>query len=315
MDLWDVIDTKGKEGVAFIHLLRSRVEKDVLIECVESLDPPKPPEEKWVITLSSQKGCPAKCVFCDASFYFKGSLTKEELKSQLDVILEKHKDDNYLRAKKIKIHFARMGEPAFNDSILEFLPELKTMHQEAAFIPTIATLGPANRWRWFEELKKIKDAYFSGGRFQLQFSMNTTDDDFRNKIMPVKKASFKEISAFGEKWISNGDRKVTLNYALFEEAPFEAEKIISLFSPEHFLVKLTPLNPTVSAVSLKIKSDIGFDLSVSEKVKAGRRKLENAGFDVILSIGSPEEIKTGSNCGQLAFAHLLKERENLEMAL
>lgn len=313
--MFEIIEKKGKEGVAFVYLLKSKTEKGVYIECVESLDPPTPPEEKRAITLSSQKGCPCGCVFCDAGFYHKGNLSKEELRYELDTILSAHKNDGFLKSKKIKLHFARMGEPSFNDDILEFLREIHGDFKDVSFIPAIATLGPKGRDEWFEKLMNIKDDIFGGGRFQLQFSMNTTDEAFRDTIMPIKKIPFKEIAAFGQRWFKQGDRKITLNFAPFEDAPFDAGAIIPLFPPDSFLVKLTPLNPTISAFSRKMKSDIGFDNRVSGRIRVEWEKLEAAGFRVILSVGSHEEIETGSNCGQMAFAHKLKEDKSREMGL
>lgn len=308
MNPWEIVEKKGSEDIAVVYLLRSRQDPDVFVECVESLDPPTPPEDKWVITLSSQKGCPAKCVFCDASFYFKGSLSEEELLGQLELILDRHRDDGRMESRKIKLHLARMGEPSFNDSIPGFLEEIRERYTETPFIPTIATIGPAGREEWFWKLKALKDDYFGGGFFQLQFSMNTTDERFRDGLMPAKKMPFGKISSFGKDWVLPGDRKVTLNYALFAEAPFRAENIISLFDPSSFLVKLTPMNPTEASSAKGMESDIRFDGSVSERVLEEKEKLERAGFEVIVSIGSLEEIRTGSNCGQLAFARLAKER-------
>jgi len=309
MNRWEIVEKKGSEEVAVVYLLRSAREKGVFIECVESLDPPKPPEEKWVMTLSSQKGCPAGCVFCDASYYYGGSLAKEDLAAQLDIMTGRHLDDGRMRSKKIKLHFARMGEPAFNDAILDFLPELSARYGNASFIPTIATVGPAGRGRWFARLREIKDLYFGGGNFQLQFSMNTTDEAHRDRIMPVRKISFAEIAGLGKRWFRKGDRKVTLNYALFKESPFDAGSIAALFDPGLFLVKITPMNPTTRAESLGMESDMDFAGGVSQRVKDAKARLESGGFDVILSAGSIEEIMTGSNCGQLAFARRIMEKE------
>lgn len=299
---WEIVEKKGSEDIAVVYLLRSKSEDGVFIECVESLDPPIPPQDKWVITLSSQKGCPAKCSFCDASFYYRGNLSEPELLAQLNVIVDRHGGDGRLGSKKIKLHLARMGEPSFNDNIPGFLEEVKNRYPGAGFVPAIATIGPSGRDEWFGMLKRLKDEYFTGGAFQLQFSLNTTDERYRDKMMPARKMRFEEINILGDRWVVEGDRKVTLNFALHEGAPFDAGKIVSSFNPESFLVKLTPMNPTRAASASGMESDIRFDGSVSERVLREIGRLERAGFRVIVSIGSLEEIRTGSNCGQLAFA-------------
>lgn len=301
MVYFDVVEKKGNRDVAFVYLLKSTKDKDVLIECVESLDPPFPPSEKWVITLSSQKGCPAGCVFCDASYYFKGNLSKEELFEQLNLILENHKNDEYPKSKKIKLHLARMGEPSFNDNVLAFLSEVGKNFQEINFIPSIATIAPRGREDWFYKLKEIKDNFFSQGRFQLQFSLNTTDENEREKIMPVKKWSFSDISKFGDFWLKENDRLITLNFALGKKAVFEGQNICELFSPEKFLIKITPLNP--SAKRPKNISLLNYDGTIPEKLNKEIDFLQKSGFKVIVSIGSKKEIEIGSNCGQIAFSN------------
>jgi 23S rRNA (adenine2503-C2)-methyltransferase len=299
---FDVIRKSGRKEVAFVYLLKSKFEKDVFVECVESLDPPKVFSEKWVITISSQKGCPVGCSFCDAGYYFKGNLSKEELSGQLDVILENHKEDGYLSSKKIKLHLARMGEPSFNKNIIGFLQELKTNYTDVNFIPSIATVGPKNRGVWFEKLKEIKDRYYCKGKFQLQFSLNTTDENFRDKIIPINKMSFKEISRFGRYWLSKGDRKITLNFALSKDAPFSSKDILDNFSPKNFLLKITPLNPRIGV--LQNNSLLDYSGVIPSSLEKEVEKLEKENFEIIVSIGSKEEIEIKSNCGQMAFREL-----------
>jgi len=68
------------------------------------------------------------------------------------------------------------------------------------------------------------------------------------------------------------------------------------FDPERFLIKLTPLNPTVRSKEQSLASAINpHDNSSSEGlVKA----FQDEGFEVVLSIGELEENRIGSNCGQ-----------------
>lgn len=308
---WEIIDKRGRENVAWVYLLSSRQEKNVLIECVDAYDPRYPAGEKWVIILSSQKGCPVGCSFCDASFYFKGNLSREEILEQLEIVLSPHKHgDDCINSRKIKLHFARMGEPAFNPAVIEVLEEIPFIYPGINFIPTIATLAPAGCEKWFEGLTRSKNKNYRDGKFQLQFSVNSTDEDYRRKIMPVKKWSASEISAFGRKYYQKGDRKITLNYALTTDTPFEAQKIIDFFEPEKFLVKITPVNPTMKAARAGMTSILDFDGNYPDTLRNELKKLESSGYEVIISIGSLEEIGVGSNCGQLAFLELLNRKHD-----
>lgn len=305
---WEILDKKGKDNVAWVYLLRSRHEENVLIECVDAFDPRYSAREKWVIILSSQKGCPVRCRFCDASFYFKGNLSLDELLEQLEVVITPHKHgDDCLRSKKIKLHFARMGEPALNPAVLRMLEELPFLYPGVNFIPTIATVAPAGSDKWFKELTSIKNRHYRNGCFQLQFSVNSTNEDYRNELMPVRKWSLEEISDFGLGCYRRGDRKVTLNFALAVDTPFYAREIMEYFDPEVFLVKITPVNPTASAARMQMVTALNFDGSYPQSLYAEIKRLEEVGFEVIISIGSLEEIGVGSNCGQLAFAEAMNK--------
>ena len=51
--------------------------------------------EKWVATISTQKGCPMKCQFCDCpKFGFFGNASKEELAYEIETIL---KNENFIK--------------------------------------------------------------------------------------------------------------------------------------------------------------------------------------------------------------------------
>ncbi len=304
---WKIIGKRGKDGVAWIYLLSSNREEGVLIECVDALDPRYSARDKWVIILSSQKGCPVKCQFCDAAFYFKGNLNQEELLEQLDVVMAPHlKGDDCLNSKKVKLHFARMGEPAMNPAVLGVLADIPFIYPGVNFIPTIATIAPAGNEKWFQELIDLKNQLYSGGRFQLQFSLNSTDENYRDRIMPVRKWTAREISNYGSKYYMDGDRKITLNYALALETPFDARRLIETFDPSVFLIKITPVNPTEGATRGNFTTALKFDGSYPESLGREINKLEEAGFEVIISIGSLEEVAVGSNCGQLAFTSYLR---------
>ena len=123
----------------------------------------------------------------------------------------------------------------------------------------------------------------------------------------MKKWGFKEISDYGQDFYRKNHRKITLNFALADNIPLETSVLKKYFSPDKFLVKITPVNPTYSAVKH------GFS---SEGLLAGGRKnliseLKHAGYDVILSIGELEENQIGSNCGQY-LENFEKEKQNLE---
>jgi 23S rRNA (adenine2503-C2)-methyltransferase len=188
-----------------------------------------------------------------------------------------------------------MGEPALNPAVLEALKELPDKYDAPGLLPCVSTVAPKGSEKFFQDLKNIKDSNYNNGRFQLQFSVHTTDDEKRKELIPIEKWSLQQIADFGHDWMEPGDRKVTLNFALAQNSPLDVKVIREIFDPQTFLIKLTPINPTSRAEENKLITVIDPDDPASGEpiVKEFRKE----GFEVILSIGEVEENKIGSNCG------------------
>ena len=119
---------------------------------------------------------------------------------------------------------------------------------------------------------------------------------------PEKKRSFEKIGRYGEQFYAPGNRKVTLNFALAQGMPVKPDVLLSFFDPAKFLIKITPLNPTYRARENELVSYIN-PLSAGQKYEVVQA-IQEAGYQVILSIGETEENLIGSNCGQYLRAHL-----------
>lgn len=289
-----ILSRAGNEDVASVYLAEMRPGKHV--EFVESLQPPVPKSEKWVLIVSTLFGCPVGCGMCDAGGWYEGRLTKEEIFAQIAYLICQSFPERIVPVKKFKIQFARMGEPAFNPAVLEVLQEFPRRYKAPGFMPCISTIAPEGSDKFFAGLLHIKKEHYSKGNFQLQFSIHSTDTAVRDKLIPVNKWDFSKIADYGNKFFSPGDRKVTLNFALAADSPVSADVLSRYFDPEVFFIKITPVNPTINASKNKIdnliKSESG--ANESEPVKS----LRNKGYDVMISIGELEENKIGSNCGQ-----------------
>ncbi|ODN30242.1 radical SAM protein [Fervidobacterium thailandense] len=295
----EVIAKYGKEEIAYVYL--GKTTHGALVEFVESVQPPIPREKKWVLIVSTMDGCPVGCKMCDAGGYYRRKLTKEEILEQI-LFLVDQRFGRRVPVEKFKIQFARVGEPALNDGVLDVLEELPSILDAPGLLPSISTVAPVGRTEWFERLLEIKDKHYRG-KFQMQFSIHSTDEAQRNEIIPVKKWTFEEIAQYGNRFVKEGDRKITLNFALASENIVIADVIKRYFSPDNFLVKITPVNPTYRALENGLNSDV---LGDGRLVKHERfvRELEEAGYEVIISVGELEENKIGSNCGQYVQRHL-----------
>ncbi len=265
------------------------------VEFVESTQPPRSLEEKWVLIVSTLKGCPVGCPICDAGGDYQGKLTKDEILSQLDYLVEKRFPDRNVPVSMLKVQFARMGDPAFNDAVCEVLRELPSRYDTPMLVPSISTVAPVGREKFFNDLIRIKKEHYRAGRFQMQFSHPTADEALRRGLVPIRTMRFKEMAAFGGDFFESGDRKITLNFATAKGYPLDPEKLVGTFSPDRFIIKLTPINPTNAVKTSGLQGLIDpEDEAACRKTEAQFKK---QGFDTILSIGELEENRIGSNCG------------------
>jgi len=287
-----------KESLASVQVLALAAgEGERLVEAVESVQPPVPREKKWVLIISTHFGCPVRCAMCDAGGHWGGPLSAEQMLAQVDRLVAERYPDRRLPQEKLKVQFARMGEPALNPAVLEALRLLPERLEAPGLMPCVSSIAPAGRERFFDELRVIKDELYSGGRFQLQFSLHSTDPVARRRLIPVRTWDLRALARYGERYYRAGDRKLTLNFAACEGFSIDPAVIAEHFDPARFLVKLTPLNPTSSVRSAALRSWI--DAERPESAQELAAALAERGFEVLVSIGELEENAIGSNCGQL----------------
>ncbi len=295
-----IIASSGTEKVAMVYI--GEMTNGNLVEFVESVQPPTPREKKWVLLVSTLFGCPVGCAMCDAGGYYKGKPTKDEILAQIDFLVGKRFPTGQIPCEQFKIQFARMGEPALNDSVLDVLEELPRRYHAPGLMPSISTIAPAGRERFFERLLEIQRTHYTGGHFQFQFSIHTTDTRLRQQMIPVKKWGFEEMAAYGKRFYTPGERKITLNFALAQGMPVDPAILRAHFDPEIFLIKITPLNPTYKARESGLTSYI--QSNDTEQNYPVIHALRQAGYQVLLSIGDLEENLIGSNCGQYIKRHV-----------
>ncbi|GAB4505007.1 MAG: hypothetical protein Fur0043_20020 [Anaerolineales bacterium] len=277
-----------------------------MVEFVEALQPPYAREERWILMVSTLYGCPVKCLFCDAGGGYRGKPTAEEILRQVDYLVYRWYPDGYVPARKFKIQFARMGEPALNRAVLEALEQLPARYDAPGLMPSVSTIAPHGAEAFFKGLLEVKNRLYAGGRFQFQFSLHTTDEAARDRLIPVRKWSFAQMAAYGERFHRPGDRKITLNFALAEGLPADPSVLLRYFDPARYLVKLTPVNPTVRAVQNGLTTHI--DPCRPEGGQVIAQAMRAAGYDTIVSIGEVEENEIGSNCGQYVLQYLSSQQ-------
>ncbi|MBN2735108.1 MAG: radical SAM protein [Methanomicrobiaceae archaeon] len=300
-----VIKKAGTEDIAQVYIAETKSGRR--IEFTESVGSDSTRDKKWVLVISSLYGCPVSCRFCDAGGGYKGKLSADEIFAQIDYPVKLRYPDLKIPSEKFKVQFARMGEPAFNPAVLEVLENLPERYDAPGLTVSLSTIAPLGCDAFFEKLYDISKRKYQN-RFQFQFSLHTTDKKLRSWLIPVETWNFKTMAEYGKEFSESIDKKITLNFALAENMPLEPDVLLKYFSPDIFLVKITPVNPTFQAVkngiSSHIKIDTGKDLPDSKITIT--EALNSAGYDVIVSIGDSEENLIGSNCGQYLEAY---ERE------
>jgi 23S rRNA (adenine2503-C2)-methyltransferase len=294
-----IIEQREVPGLATLYLAELPGGRGRLVEFVDTLEPGVPKSEKWVMMISTQVGCAVGCRMCDAGGAgYQGDLSADEMLGQIRFIAARNRELDLARHPKVKIHFARMGEPALNPAVLEALRALSREIPNPGIIASISTVAPKSPAvaPWFEGLLRIKDECFPNGCFQLQFSLHATDDDLRHKIVPIKKWSLEEIAEYGRRFVRRGDRKVTLNFAPGPGEILESSVVARIFDPEHFLIKVTPVNPTLSAGQSRTTNVWS---EPPEPVRKFADDLRRRGCEVIISPSMEEELRSETSCGQL----------------
>lgn len=257
-----------------------------------------PLTDKWVVTISTQFGCNSNCVFCDVPKVGPGvNASYDDMLQQIKIGLSMHPE--VTKTNRLNIHYARMGEPTWNQNVLELS---RNLHQEFKGIigdslihPVISTMCP-NKNRglksFLDSWMEIKNKTY-GGNAGLQFSINSTSDHERNIMFSNNCLSLGEISKISKGYRPKG-RKITLNFAV-ADYEVNAEKLARLFDPKYFVVKLTPMHKTHSAVEHGIKTD--GDYTTFYPYKGIEESLKAVGFDVLVFVTSDDEDMGRITCG------------------
>lgn len=263
--------------------------------------------DKWVATISTQKGCPMKCKFCDCPKYgFYGNASLDELKYEIETILQNEADVK--STNRFNVHYARMGEPTFNENVLTFtefyLRDLVSKYITAQTIhPVVSTMLPRQNKKledFIMEWCRIKNEVYQG-EAGLQFSINSTFDDQRNAQFNHKSLNLHDIAALAEKLPMPIGRKYTLNFAVTKNTVLDANTLSALFDKNKFIVKITPIHETKSATENNMYDSVAY--SDYDVYRDFEEPLLANGWDVIVFVPSVEEDSDRITCGNALIAY------------
>ena len=266
------------------------------IEGVEHTDL-LPLTEKWVVTVSSQYGCAMNCKFCDAPKAGNGrNATLGDLQGQLLTGLQVHPE--ITSTKRLNVHIARMGEPAWNPNVLDFAKWMKDhIDPEYTVHPVVSTMMPANN-EWLKTFvhtwMRIKNRVY-GGNAGLQLSINSTSEEERAWMFSGNAISLFEIHKIMDGIVPTG-RKITLNFAV-ADYEIDADLLAQYFDPEFYICKLTPMHKTAAATRNDIKTQDGYTRFYP--YQEYEQRLKDVGYDVIVFVPSEEEDLGRITCGNV----------------
>lgn len=261
----------------------------------------QPLSEKWVITLSTQYGCVQKCTFCSVpNVKFRGNASFDDLEYQLSVALDAFPHVNYIE--RLNIHFARMGEPIFNENVFEFsrwlyknkrnLPvRVETLH------PVLTTSLPENFSSLEDRLLEwidIKNEIYNG-QAGLQFSINSTNEDQRQQMFGGSSITLSEFAKIAAKFPNPVGRKYCLNFAYSTDFEIIGTKLLDLFDPNAFMCKITPIHNNAECIANGIKTVDGY--TSYRPYASVEQSLKDSGFDVLVFVPSMDEENGIVTCG------------------
>lgn len=261
--------------------------------------------DKLVVTISSQQGCPMDCNFCDCpKLGFRGNATIAELMTE---VMSSVALSGIKHGKRLNVHYARMGEPTFNPNVITSAKHIAEIFTDKnsditfdEYHPVVSTMMPKTNKNLVKFLHEwVETGFKYGGEdgFGLQFSINTLDENDRNEMFRNKSLSLASIGAIIDGLPTPKKRKYTLNFAVTSKSNLDVDLMNKYFDKEKCIVKITPIHETVEAVTEGY--EIVHDFDVYEQFE---KPLVADGWDVIVFVPSEEEDKDRITCGNSLIA-------------
>lgn len=275
LDLIDITGVKDDPIRKFLF----KTKKGNQIESVLMHD-----KKRTTICVSSQSGCILDCNFCaTASMGFLENLSSSEILDQVLYLA------SYSESKITNIVYMGMGEPLMNyRSVMESGTLLKTKMGLGTKRITISTAGIASK------IRQIADDNYG---FKLAISLNASNENTRNKIMPItKKYSLLKIMKAAEYYFIKTKKLVTFEYVLLKDVNAsisDAENLMNLLKNFPCKLNVIPYN----------EIDGDYKRPKIENIESFLSSLESAPFMVTVRWSNGTDINAG--CGQLAVKDII----------
>ena len=240
------------------------------------------------VCVSSQVGCNMGCKFCESGRLKKvRDLEAYEIVQQIILIEED------INARIDSVVIMGIGEPFDNyDNIMNFIRIINNpfgINIGARHI-TVSTCGL---------IPKIKQFMNEELQVNLAISLHASNDEIRNRIMPVNKAySINDLMSTLKEYIAKTNRRVTIEYVMLNsvnDSEDNALELANLLRGMNVYVNLIPYNET---------SHIEFKKSSKDTIMKFYDTLKQKGINVTIrrEFGG----KIDAACGQLRAKEVMK---------
>ncbi len=201
-----------------------------------------PAEDRYTLCLSTQVGCRLACTFCQTgTLGLKRNLTAGEIIGQYLRVNEDLPEEK----RTTNIVLMGMGEPLDNyEALVEAIrlmisPEAMRISQRKI---TLSTSGLVDKIKKFAE---------ENLPVNLAVSLNATDNETRNRIMPINKKFPLEMLLDGlRSYPLKPTRRLTFEYVLLEginDSDGDAQRLARLLKGIPCKINLIPFNPLTSS--------------------------------------------------------------------
>ena len=196
-----------------------------------------PERDHYTLCISSQVGCAQGCRFClTARGGFQRNLSKAEIVSQVRDIKHELEDTMPLS----NLVFMGMGEPLANyKNLVRAIGVLTDSRFGLGFAGrrvTVSTAGLASKLAALGRDTKVN----------LAISLNATDNDTRNRLMPLnRKFPIEKLLQACQQFPLPGGRRITFEYVLLKDvndSVEDAHRLAKLLRPIKSKINLIPFN-------------------------------------------------------------------------
>lgn len=239
--------------------------------------------DRATICVSSQIGCAVNCQFClTALLGVKRNLHAGEIVGQVAAVLNDRGVD--LERQRVNIVFMGMGEPFLNYN--DFIKAVRLLVEGVGFPESRMTVSTSGI------VPRIYDLGEEQVRPKLAISLNASNDDLRERIMPInRKWNLSLLMQAAREFPLRNRERITFEYVLLDgvnDDVSHAREVVELVRGIRCKVNLIALNPGPG---------INFSIPQDRNVQAFQAVLTQAGVPAFVRRPRGRDIYAA--CGQL----------------